>query len=113
MSSLLASPRSERLLIVPLFPVLLAGAFPVFLMSFLGFAGLGVLGALMMSAALTVGLDADAEFRAQRAQAGRSGRLDGSLQATQRDAMVRFAKIAGAAGALLVTVAIAGLVITA
>lgn len=102
----MTSPRSESFLVLPLFPIFLAGAFPFFLMGFLGFAGIGVLGALMMSAALTVGLDADAEFNAQSFSVGS---FEASLQSTQRDAMVRFAKAAGAAGAVMVAIAIAGL----
>jgi hypothetical protein len=38
------SLQSESLLVVPLFPVFLVGAFPFLLMSFLGFAGIGILG---------------------------------------------------------------------
>ena len=99
------SLQSESLLVLPLFPIFLMGAFPFLLMSFLGFAGIGILGALMMSAALTVGLDADSEFNAQNSAARFAGRADGIVQSSTRDAMVRFATFVGVAGAALVAVA--------
>ena len=106
------SLQSESLLVLPLFPVFLIGAFPFLLMGFLGFAGIGVLGVLMMSAALTVALDADTEFNAQNSAARFAGRPDSLVQSSTRDAMVRFAKFVGFAGAALVAVAAAGLMTT-
>lgn len=103
------SLQSESLLVVPLFPVFLAGAFPFLLMGFLGFAGIGILGILMMSAALTVALDADTEFNDQTSAARFNGRGVGIAQSSTRDAMVRFATFVGLAGAVLVAVAAAGL----
>jgi hypothetical protein len=105
------SLRSESLLVLPLFPIFLAGAFPFLLMGLLGFAGIGILGALMMSAALTVALDADTEFNAQSSAARVAGRVESGIQSATRDAMVRFAKAVGLAGAALVVVAVAGLAI--
>ena len=102
------SLQSDSLLVFPLFPIFLIGAFPFLLMGFLGFAGIGILGALMMSAALTVALDADIEFSTQSLADRAVGRID-SAQSSTRDAMVRFAKAVGAAGAVLVVVAILGL----
>jgi branched-subunit amino acid transport protein len=103
--------RSESFLILPLFPIFLAGSFPFMLMGLLGFAGTAILGALMMSAALTVALDADTEFNAQRLSASFIDRADNFAQSSTRDAMVHFAKAIGVAGAALVAVSIIGLVI--
>ena len=105
------SLRSDSLLVFPLFPIFMIGAFPFLLMGFLGFAGLGILGALMMSAALTVALDADTEFHAQRSAARFAGGAY-AVPSSTRDAMVRFAKMVGAAGAALVVVCVAGLAIS-
>lgn len=98
--------RSESLLIFPLFPIFLAGAFPFLLMGFLGFAGLGVLGLLMICVALMVGLDADTEFKMQSTVADRT---DSAMQTSTRDAMVRVSKAVGSAGAGLVVISVAGL----
>ncbi len=103
------SLRSESLLVLPLFPILLVGAFPFLLMGFLGFAGIGMLGILMMSVALTVALDADAEFNAQNSAARFAGRGVSMTQSSTRDAMVRFSKLVGLAGAALIAIAGAGL----
>jgi branched-subunit amino acid transport protein len=105
------SVRSESLLIFPLFPIFLVGSFPIMLMGFLGFAGVAVLGALMISAALTVALDADTEFNSQRSTARFIDRTENMAQASTRDAMVHFAKAVGVAGAAMVVVSIIGLVI--
>lgn len=104
------SLQSDSLLVFPLFPIFLIGAFPFLLMGFLGFAGIGILGVLMMSAALTVALDADTEFNAQNSAARFAGRAD-SVHSSTRDAMVRFAKAVGFSGAALVVVAVVGLLI--
>ncbi len=97
--------QSESLLVLPLFPILLVGAFPFLLMGFLGLAGIGMLGILMMSVALTVALDADTEFNAQNSAARVAGRGISMTQSSTRDAMVRFSKLVGLAGAVLVVVA--------
>ena len=102
------SLQSDSLLVFPLFPIFLIGAFPVLLLSFLGFAGIAILGALMMSAALTVAFDADTEFNAQNSAARAAGRADSIVQSSTRDSMVRFAKFVGIAGAALVAVAAVG-----
>jgi hypothetical protein len=40
--------QSEALLLVPLLPIFLAGLFPMLVLALLGFAGLGLLGILLI-----------------------------------------------------------------
>lgn len=105
------SLRSESFLIFPLFPIFLAGAFPFLLMGFLGFLGVAFLGALMMSAALTVALDAQTEFDAQRSASRFIDRGENISQSSTRDTMVQFAVAVGVAGAALLFISLVGLAI--
>ena len=105
------SLRSESFLIFPLYPIFLAGSFPFMLMGFLGFLGVAILGALMMSAALTVALDADTEFHFQHSAARFFDRSESIAQSSTRDAMVLCAKGVGLTGATMVVVSIMGFAI--
>ena len=54
--------QSEALLLVPLLPIFLAGLFPMLVLALLGFAGLGLLGILLICAGLTDALEAHNDF---------------------------------------------------
>ena len=56
-------PReSETLLLLPLLPIFVIGVPPMLLLSFLGFAGLVILGVLLICVGLSDGLDAKSDF---------------------------------------------------
>lgn len=99
------SSNSEAFIVLPLLPIFLAGAFPILLMGFLGFAGLAMAGALMMSAALTMALDTDTERKQRMIAQGVSRSNDRSAQSAAEDDTLFFAKAFGAAGAALVAIA--------
>ena len=54
--------QSEALLLLPLLPIFLAGLFPMLILVLLGFAGLGLLGILLICAGLSDALDAHSDF---------------------------------------------------
>ena len=56
------SRTSESLIVLPLLPIFLVGLPPMLLVSFLGFAGLVILGVLLICVGLSGGLDANNEF---------------------------------------------------
>ena len=59
------SREPETLLWLPLLPIFLLGIFPVLLLAFLGFAGLVILGVLLICVGLADGLNANSNFNQQ------------------------------------------------
>jgi hypothetical protein len=102
------SSKSETLLLLPLLPIFVVGALPMLLFAFLGFAGVILLGILMICAGFSGGLNANSNFSEQVIVHGYAGRSERAIQATALHSAIRFAVITGAAGAGLVIAGISG-----
>jgi hypothetical protein len=94
------------LLLLPLLPIFFLGAFPMLLLVFLGFAGLVILGILVICVGLADGLDANRNFNQQVIVHGYARRSERAVDASNLHSAVRFAILMNVAGAGLI---IAGL----
>ena len=93
-------PReSETLLLLPLLPIFLLGVPPMLLISFLGFAGLVILGVLLICVGLAYGLEASSNFNQEIIVHGYARRSERTVQASTLHSAIRFAKLMGLAGA--------------
>jgi hypothetical protein len=98
------SREPETLLWMPLLPIFLIGAFPMLLFGILGFAGLIVLGILLICAGLADRLEANSQFNQQIIVHGYARRSERGIQASNLHSAVRSATIANLSGiGLLVT----------
>src|ERR1700716_3498676 len=101
-------PReSETLLLLPLLPIFVIGVPPMLLLSFLGFAGLVILGVLLICVGLSDGLDANSNFNQEVIVHGYARRSERTIQASNLHSEIRFATVMHVAGAGL---AMAGLI---
>ena len=101
-------PREpDTLLLLPLLPIFLVGVPPMLLLSFLGFAGLVILGILLICVGLADGLEANSNFNQQVIVHGYARRSERAIQASNLHSAIRFATLMHVAGAGL---AIAGLI---
>jgi len=107
MKSPMRSREPDTLLLLPLLPIFLVGVPPMLLLTFLGFAGLVILGILLISVGLADGLEANSNFNQQVIVHGYARRSERAIQASNRHSAVRFATLMNVAGAAL---AIAGLI---
>jgi hypothetical protein len=106
------SRRSESLLVLPLLPIFLAGLFPMLMLALLGFAGLGLLGILLICAGLSDALDAHSDFNQHVIVEGYARRSDHAIHASNLHSAVRSASTMRIAGAALIAASICGLLYT-
>jgi len=102
-------PReSETLLLLPLLPIFVIGVPPMLLLSFLGFAGLVILGVLLICVGLSDGLDANSNFNQEVIVHGYARRSERTIQASNLHSEIRFATVMNATGAGLIVVGLFG-----
>jgi hypothetical protein len=102
------SREPETLLLLPLLPIFFLGAFPMLLLAFLGFAGLVILGILMICVGLADGLDANRNFNQQVIVHGYAPRPERTVDASNLHSVVRFATVMGVTGAGLMAAGLFG-----
>jgi len=102
------SRRSESLLLLPLLPIFLVGMPPMLLLSFLGFAGLVILGLLLICVGLSGGLDANSDFNEQVIVHGYARHSERGIQASNLHSAIRFAALMDVTGAGLIVVGLVG-----
>jgi hypothetical protein len=96
------------LLLLPLLPIFVVGVPPMLLLSFLGFAGLVILGVLLICVGLSDGLDANSNFNQEVIVHGYARRSERSIQASNLHSAIRFATVMNATGAGLIVVGLFG-----
>jgi hypothetical protein len=102
-------PReSETLLLLPLLPIFLIGVPPMLLLSFLGFAGLVILGVLLICVGLSDGLEANSNFNQQVIVHGYARRSERGIQASNLHSAIRFATLMDVIGAGLIVAGVVG-----
>jgi hypothetical protein len=102
-------PReSETLLLLPLLPIFLVGVPPMLLLSFLGFAGLVILGVLLICVGLSDGLEANSNFNQQVIVHGYAPRSERGIQASNLHSAIRFATLMDVIGAGLIVAGLVG-----
>jgi hypothetical protein len=101
--------QSEALLLVPLLPIFLAGVFPMLMLALLGFAGLGLLGILLICAGLSDALDARSDFNQHVIVEGYARRSEQAVHASNLHAAIRSATSLRLAGAALIAASLCGL----
>jgi len=92
------SREPESLLLVPLLPTFLVGAFPMLLLSLLGFAGLVIFGILMICVGFTDMLEANSAFSEQVIVHGYTRQSERTVQRTNLRTEMRFAFLMIVAG---------------
>jgi hypothetical protein len=102
------SQGSENLLVLPLLPIFLVGVPPMLLLSFLGFAGLVILGVLMICIGLSGGLEANSDFNQEVIVHGYARRSERAVQASNLHSAMRFSTVMNAAGAGLIALGVIG-----
>jgi hypothetical protein len=101
--------QSEALLLVPLLPIFLAGMFPMLVLALLGFAGLGLLGILLICAGLTDALEAHNDFNRHMIVEGYARRSDHAIHASNFHSAIRSATVMRVTGAALLIASLCGL----
>ena len=101
--------RSERLLLLPLLPIFVLGMFPILLFCFMGFAGLGILGVLLICVGLGDGLHANSDFNRQVIVHGYASRSERAVDASNLRWTVRFATVMNVTGVGLIAAGLCGL----
>jgi hypothetical protein len=102
------SREPETLLWLPLLPIFLLGIFPMLLLAFLGFAGLVILGVLLICVGLADGLNANSNFNQQIIVHGYARRSERAIQASNLHSAIRFATLMNVAGAGLIVAGLVG-----
>jgi len=102
------SRESESFLLLPLLPIFLFGLPPMLLLSFLGLAGLVILGVLLICVGLSGGLDANGSFNEQVIVHGYARRSERAIQASNLHSAIRFATVMNAAGVSLIAAGLLG-----
>src|SRR3954471_1440943 len=100
--------ESEHLLVLPLLPIFLVGVPPMLLLSFLGFAGLVILGVLLICIGLSTGLEASSDFNQEVIVHGYARRSERAVQASTLHTAIRFTTVMNAAGAGLIVAGLVG-----
>ena len=100
--------QSEALLLLPLLPIFFLGLFWMLPLAFLGFAGLGVLGILMVCVGLSDGLHANNDFNRQVIVHGYARGSERAVHASNLHSANRFASIIRVTGAGLIVVGLFG-----
>jgi hypothetical protein len=101
--------QSETLLILPLLPIFFLGMFPALLFGFLGFAGLGLFGILLICVGLADGLQANCDFNREVIIQGYARPTERAVQASNLHAAFRIAVVLEIVGAGLIIAALIGL----
>ena len=96
------SRESESFLLLPLLPIFLVGLPPMLLLSFLGFAGLVILGVLLVCVGLSGRLDANNDFNREVIVHGYARGSERTVQASNLHSAIRFASLMNATGAGLI-----------
>jgi hypothetical protein len=99
----------DILLLPVLLPLFLMGSVPLLLLAFLGYAGLGLAGLLMLLAAQRDEFDAHGDFIRHAITDGALRPTDRAVQRTDMLAAVRLAYVLRIAGAVSILCAVAGL----
>ena len=102
------SRQSENLLLLPLLPIFLVGVPPMLLLSFLGFAGLVILGVLLICIGLSGGLEANSHFNQEVIVHGYARPSERAAQASNLHSAMRFSTVMNASGAGLIAVGVIG-----
>jgi hypothetical protein len=102
------SSEPQTLLSLALLPIFFLGAFPMLLLAFLGFAGLVILGVLMICVGLADRLDADRNYNEQVIVHGYARRSERAIDASNLRSAIRFATLMDAAGAGLIVAGLLG-----
>lgn len=102
------SRSSESLLVLPLLPIFLAGLPPMLLLSFLGFAGLVILGVLLICVGLSGGLDANNDFNEEVIVRGYARRSERAVQTSNLHSAIRFGAAMTVIGAGFVVAGLVG-----
>jgi hypothetical protein len=102
------SRQSESLLLLPLLPIFLVGLPPMLLLSFLGYAGLVILGVLLIRVGLSGGLDANNAFNEGVIVHGYARRSERAVQTSNLHSAIRFATVMNATGAGLIVAGLVG-----
>ena len=100
------SRQSETWLLLPLLPIMVFGSLPLLLFALLGFAGVVLLGILMICVGLSDALNANSDFSQQVIVRGYAGGSERTIDAKNRHSAIRFSFFVGASG---VGLAIGGL----
>ena len=104
--------HSELVLLVPLFPIFILGVLPLLVLPLVGFAGLAVIGALMIACGFSEYLRSMAEYNEHTIVRGYSARSDQVRYLSSLKSGLRLAKGLGTAGVCIACIAIAGLCVT-
>jgi hypothetical protein len=102
------SGQSETWLLLPLLPIFVIGAPPMLLFALLGFAGVILLGILMICVGLSIAFSANSDFSEQVIVHGYADRSERAIHATDLHSAVRFASVIDAVGAGLVIAGLCG-----
>jgi len=100
--------QSETWLLLPLLPIFLIGVPPMLLFAFLGFAGLVILGVLLICAGLADRLEANSDFNQQVIVHGYARRSERGIHASNLYSAIRFTTILNVTGAGLIVVGLFG-----
>jgi hypothetical protein len=100
--------QSETLLLVPLLPIFLLGVPPMLLLGLLGFAGLVILGVLLICVGLADRLEASSDFNQQIIVHGYARRSERNIQASNLHSAIRFASLMDLTGAGLIVTGLVG-----
>lgn len=103
------SRQSDSIILLPLLPIFLAGLFPMLILALLGFAGLGLLGILLISAGLSDALDAHSDFNQHMIVEGYARRSEHAIHASNLHSAIRSATAIRIAGAALIVASLCGL----
>jgi len=103
------SRESETLLLLPLLPIFFLGVFPMLLFAFLGFAGLVILGVLLICVGLTDALSANSDFNRQVIVDGYARGSERLVRASNLHSEIRSATVMNLAGAGLIIAGVCGL----
>jgi hypothetical protein len=92
-----------------LLPIFLVGPFPMLIFALLGFAGLGLLGVLLICAGLSDALDANRNFNQQIIVEGYARRSEQAIHASSLRSAIRSATAMRVAGGALIVASLCGL----
>jgi len=97
------------MLLVPLLPIFFVGLFPILILALLGFAGLGLLGILLICAGLSDALDANNDFNQHIIVEGYARRSEHAIHASNLHSAIRSATSMEVAGVVLIVASLCGL----
>src|SRR5437868_5533803 len=101
--------QSESLILLPLLPIFFVGAFPMLLLSLLGFGGLVIFGILMICVGFTDTLEANSAFSGEIIVHGYTRPSERAVQRTNLRSEMHFAFLMIVAGAGMAGAGLCGL----